>query len=177
MGAPGESKKWVHLVNQKLAARDVLDGARAPPVVTTNMQCRDQTVQRPTVRMRALVRSVLANDYPPDTVALDTDCPDTVGKMALMLLEEFLEGDVAQWDVTQVTPALWATLQAKMCAVGWRLVVASERAVAGVTGCESTTRPGHYLWQHEDVPGKEWPVFHLRPAGVFLAVAPNVGHQ
>lgn len=158
----------------------MLDGARAPPVVTTNMQCREYEATSQSSTLRQLARDILANDYEPNSIVLDCEDPvAAAGKVALHMVAELFGEDMAAWNVTSMTPALWATVQAKMAATGWRLVVASERGVPGLTQWESATIPDHYLWQDQDVPpaGAEWPVYHLQPAGVFLAVAPNVGHQ
>ena len=140
------------------------------------MQCGHYAPDTQTTSLGALVRDILTNDYDPGSIVIDT--PDGkspagfMNKVALMLLSQMFGGDMAQWDVTAMTPALWATVQAKMAATGWRMLVASESAINGLTSWESATFPDHYLWQDQDI-SAEWPVYHLAPAGIFLAVHPN----
>lgn len=153
------------------------------------MACRQVSADTNTTTLRALVRDILANDYEPGSIvvdALEGKSPvSTMTKVALMLLAEMFGEDLEAWDVSQMTPALWATVQAKMGATGWRMIVASEAQIPGLTDCESAIIPDHYLWslpgvEDRDIPGNDvpdWPVYHLAPAGVFLAVAPNAVHQ
>lgn len=150
--------------------------------VAIKMHCRDSVVDSQATTLHQLVRDLLTNTYHPGAIQVDTDDPpSTMAKVALMMLAELFGEDMAQWDVRKVTPALWATLQAKMGVLGWRLVVASIEPVPGVTSDKSATIPSTHLWT---TPGEatvdihpDWPVYHLEPVGVYLAVHPNVPHQ
>lgn len=82
-----------------------------------------------------------------------------------------LLGDFATWDLAALTPDVWEALQAKMAATGWRVCVAAQGYIDGVSEELSERVPGFWLWQPQDLP-VDVTVKYVEPLALFLWCVP-----
>jgi hypothetical protein len=82
-----------------------------------------------------------------------------------------LLGDFDTWDLRALTHDAWAAVQGCMEATGWRVCVAAEGHIDGVSKELSDRVSGFWLWQEDDVPAAA-PVKYVPQFGMLLWCVP-----
>jgi len=93
-----------------------------------------------------------------------------MAKVALGVARAIL-GDFSTWQLDAITPEVWAHLQSKMEATGWRVCVATMQHIHGVCEELSDRVVGVWLWQADDMPAGVC-VKYVQQFGMFLWCVP-----
>lgn len=112
-------------------------------------------------------RGSLVLEHPADS---DEVPASRMARVALGVARGLL-GDFDTWDLRALTGDAWAAVQARMEATGWRVCVAAEGYIDGVSLGLSDRVSGFWLWQADDVPA-DTPVKYVAQFGMLLWCVP-----
>lgn len=142
------------------------------------MQCHDQphAAHVEITTLQEYVDVVVRGDHARGSLILQhpdgcDEAPAAMMARVALGVARGLLGDFDTWQLDAITPAVWAALQAKMEATGWRVCVAAEGHIPGVSRELSDRVSGYWLWQADDVPERA-PVKYLQPFAMLLWCVP-----